>query len=88
MDPTKSFENHEPSILNEIVQDGNEKEVVEQNIFTLTQFLLGGIKVKVDVQVFDELCNRISIGVRFLVMSTRIRPIIFSLTKSKIRFTC
>jgi len=63
MDTTEGLENHEPSILNKIIQDGNQKEVVEQNVLALAQFLLGGIKIKIDVQVFNELCNRIPIGV-------------------------
>lgn len=51
----EGFEDHKPGILDEVVKHRNQKEVVEEHITTLSQLLLGGIKVKVDVQVLNKL---------------------------------
>ena len=66
MDTAESFEDHEPGIFDEIVEDGNQEKVVQQDVFALSKFLLCCIKIEIDVQVLDKLRDGISVGVRFL----------------------
>jgi hypothetical protein len=63
MNATKCFKNHQSGILDKVIQNSNQKEVVQQNILALTQLLLGGVKIKIDIQVLNKLCNRITIGI-------------------------
>lgn len=63
---TKCFKNHEPSILDKVIQNCNQKEIVQQDILALTQLLLGGVKIEIHIQMFDKFCNRVTIGIRFL----------------------
>lgn len=62
----EGFENHQACILDKFVQAGNEEEVIVQNLLAFVQLLPGTIKVKVDVQMLQELGNGIFVGVRFL----------------------
>ena len=63
---TESFENHEAGVLDKVVQHSNEEEIIEEDVLALAQLLLCRVEIKVNVKVFDELCNGISICVRFL----------------------
>lgn len=51
MNSAEKFEDHEPSILNEVGLTGHQEEVILQYSCTLLQLLLCGIKVKVDIQM-------------------------------------
>lgn len=59
VDAAESLENHETCILNEFFQTRDKEEVSQENCLTLVQFSASRFKVKVHVQVFNELCNRI-----------------------------
>jgi len=54
MDPTKSLEDHQPRVFNELVQTGDQEEVVDQDGLAFPQLLLGAVEVKVDIEVLDE----------------------------------
>lgn len=68
MNPTECFENHEPRVLDEFVQQSDEEKIVENNGLAFLKFLTGTIKVEVDVQMLKELGDRITVRVRFLLM--------------------
>lgn len=63
---TEGLENHQSSIFDKVIQYGNQEEVVQQHVFTLAQLLLGSVKIKVHIQVLNELRNRITVSIGFL----------------------
>lgn len=67
VDTAEGLENHQPCALNEVIKNGNQEEVVQQNVFALPQLLLGSVEVEVDVQVLDEFSDWISVCVGFLL---------------------
>ena len=66
MNAAEGFKNHQSSILYKLLQAGNQEEIIEQHCLAFMQLLASSIKVKVDVQMLNELCDRVSVGVRFL----------------------
>ncbi len=66
MNATKCLKNHQSGILDKVIQNCNQKEIVQQDILALTQLLLGGVKIEIDIQMLDKFCNRVTIGIRFL----------------------
>lgn len=54
-------------VLNKLVATRYQKEVVQENCFTLAKFALGTLKVKGDVEVFQELGDGVPVGVAFLL---------------------
>ena len=67
MDTTESLENHQASIFDKIVQNGDQEEVVQEDIAALSKFLLSGVEIEVDVKMFNEFGNGIAIRIRFLL---------------------
>jgi hypothetical protein len=62
----EGFENHQACIFDELVQAGNEEEVIIENLLALVQLLPSTIEVEVDVKMLQELGNGIFVGVGFL----------------------
>ena len=60
-------EDHHAGVLNEILKAGDKEEVVHKNGFTLPQFLLCPIEVKVNIECFDEGGDGVFVGVGFLL---------------------
>lgn len=52
MDSAERFENHEPSVFNELIQAGYEEEVIEQYRLAFVKFLAGAVEIEIDVKVF------------------------------------
>ena len=67
MDPTECLEDHHPGVLNEVVKTGHQEEVIDQDRLTVSQFLLCSIKIKVDIQIFDEAGDWVLVGVGLLL---------------------
>ena len=67
MDPAECLEDHHPGVLDEVVKTGHQEEVIDQDRLTVSQFLLGSIKIKVDIQIFNEAGDWVLIGVGLLL---------------------
>lgn len=67
MDATEGLKDKETCILNEIIKAGNQKEIIDQHCLTFPQLLLGAIKIKVDIETFQKLCDGIPISGRLLL---------------------
>lgn len=59
----KSLEDEQTSVLDEVVQAGDEEEVIHEDRFAVPELLLGTVEVEIDIQAFDEFRDRISICV-------------------------
>jgi hypothetical protein len=57
MDAAERLENHEPSILDELVQAANDEKVVQDDGLAFVQLEASAFKVKVDVQMFQKFCD-------------------------------
>jgi hypothetical protein len=66
MNTTESLKDHETSILHKLIKTSYEEEVVEENILAFMEFLSCSIKVKVDIQVLQELSDGVTVSVRLL----------------------
>ena len=64
---TESLEDEETRVLDEVIQAGDQEEIIHQHGFTFPQLLLGAVKVKVHVETFEELCDRVAVGRRLLL---------------------
>lgn len=67
VDATECLEDHEPSVLHELVEESDEEEIVEHHRLTLLQLLTRSVKIKIDVEMLQELRDRVAIGVRLLL---------------------
>lgn len=66
MDAAECLEDHESCVLDEVVETRDQEEVIVQHGLTLVQLQSSRLKVKVDVQVLQELSNRVLVRVRLL----------------------
>ena len=53
-EPAESLENEEPGVFDEIIETGDQEEVVVDDRFAFAQFGLRSVKVERDVQTLDE----------------------------------
>ena len=67
MDPAEGLEDHHSRVLDEVVQAGHQEEIIHQNRLTVPQLTLGSVEIKVDVQIFDEGCDGVLVGVGLLL---------------------
>ena len=67
VDAAESLKDHHAGVLNEILKAGYKEEVVNENSFTLSQFLLCPIEVKVNIKCFDEGGDWVFVGVGLLL---------------------
>ncbi len=67
MDPAEGLEDHHPRVLDEVVQAGHQEEIIHQNRLTVPQLTLGSVEIKVDVQILDEGCDGVLVGVGLLL---------------------
>lgn len=74
VDTTKGFKNHQPSVFDEIIQNGDQEKIIQQDVLALAQFLLRRIEIKINVKVLDKFCNRIAVGIRFLNKKEKLKP--------------
>jgi hypothetical protein len=69
MNATVSLKDEEASILDKLISARDQEKIIHKHLFTLAKFLLRGIKVKIDVQIFKKLGNWVAVGVAFLLYS-------------------
>lgn len=67
MNSAEELEDHEPGVLDEVVLTRDKEEVILQHSGTLLQLLLGRVEVKVNVEVGQELCDGVLVGVALLL---------------------
>lgn len=67
MDSAEELKDHESRILNEVVLTGDKEEVIFQHGGALLQLLLGSIKVKVNIEMGQELSDGVLVGVALLL---------------------
>ena len=67
MNTTEGLEDHHPGILDEVIKTRHQEEIINQHCLTITQFLLGPIKIEVDIQILNETRYGVLIGVGFLL---------------------
>lgn len=67
MNTAKSLEDHEPGVLDEFIQQGDEEEIVDDYRLALLQLLTCTVEVEVHVEMLQEFGYRVPIRVRFLV---------------------
>lgn len=66
MNTAESFKNHQAGVLHKLFQTRNQEEIIEQHSLALMELLTGSIKIKIHIQVLNELCDWVSVGVRLL----------------------
>lgn len=67
MDSTESLKNHQSGIFDEFFKTSNEEEIVKEYGMTFVKFLPCTVEIKIDIKMFDEFCDWISVCVRFLL---------------------
>ena len=67
----ESLKNHQPGILNKLIQNCNKEEVIEQNHLALVKLLASTVKVKVDIQMLNKFSNGVPVSVGLLQTQTR-----------------
>ena len=66
MNSAEGLKDEEAGVLDEVVQTGDQEEVVDEHRLALTQLLLGTVKVEVHVQTLKELGDGVPVRVRLL----------------------
>jgi hypothetical protein len=66
VDAAEGFKNHEAGIFDKLVEASDEEEVIVQHFLALVELLPSTIKVKIDVEMLQELCDWIFVCVRLL----------------------
>jgi hypothetical protein len=66
MNATECLENHQPSVLHEVIQASREEKIRVQQLLTVAKLLLGAVEVEVDAEVLEKLSDRVTVRVRFL----------------------
>ena len=63
MDATECFENHQASVLNELIQPNDNEKVIDDNRLAFVQLQARTFKIEIDVQMFEEFGDWIAIRV-------------------------
>lgn len=67
MNATERLKNHQSRVLDKLIQAPDDEEVVKDDGLALVQLHPRPLKVKVDVQVFQELRDRVFVRVGLLL---------------------
>lgn len=67
MNATECFENHQTSILYKFINTRHNEEIVDDHCLAFMEFHSGTIEVEIHVQAFQELGDRVTVCVRFLL---------------------
>lgn len=67
MDAAEGFKDHQSCAFNKLVDVPVDEEVVDDDVLAFVQFHAGSLEIEVDVQMLQELGDRVLVGVRFLL---------------------
>lgn len=67
MNPAEGLEDHETRVLHKLIQTSDDEEVVDDDRLAFVQLQAGALKVKVHVEMFQELCDGVLVRVRLLL---------------------